>query len=312
MTTETYSQVYARLHGNAPPSQVQNGISTADILSEARGFMAGFDFTMQLQVGCPGGCLFCYVPGGRFLVPAAIRGEQGRDWGFQVRDKAKAVAHFSHHLAAAVLADRTLYWSGVTDPYASAPAVTRALWEKLQETPTPLRPRRIVVQTRFRADRDADLMASYVRTTSPQDGGPPVVISFSMGTDRTDLIRAWEHATPGFEQRLQAVTALRSAGIFVVTTLSPFGMWNDLTGTMEHIKRLGVAYVTLLFFKEHTSSANTPVRFLAYLRTEYPQLLDPDWQAERQGEVEAVFGASRVLVGQAGFSSLAAPQRVLA
>jgi hypothetical protein len=137
-----------------------------------------------------------------------------------------------------------------------------------------------------------------------------VVISFSVGTDRTDLIRTWEHATPGFEQRREAITTLRQAGLFVAATLSPFGLWNDLSGTMEHLKALGVAYITILTFKENTPSANTPKSFLTYLRAEHPQLLDADWQAERLAEVQGVFGAERVLIGQAGFASLAAPHFV--
>ena len=310
MVAENYAEVYAHVHGTSMPARVQQGTSSADILSPARGFMAGFDFTMQLQVGCPGGCLFCYVPAGRFLAPAAVRGEDGREWGFQVRDKEQVVARLAKHLESGTLADRTLYWSGITDPYASAPAVTRALWQQLRDSLAPLRPRRIVVQSRFRVDRDADAMAEYAKTTNPGDGSPPVVVSYSLGTDRTDLIRAWEHATPGFEQRLQAVTTLRKAGIFVVATLSPFGLWNDLPGTMARLKRLGVAYVTVLFFKENTHSANTPKDFLAYLRTEYPQLLDPDWQAARMAEIQAEFGAERVLVGQAGFASLATPHLI--
>lgn len=273
MSRAEYERVYAQVHHVAPPQKVQVGSSNADIISDARGFMGGFDYTMQLQVGCPGGCLFCYVPAGRFLAPAAVKGEGGREWGFQVRNKEKALARFARHLRAGTLADKTLYWSGITDPYASAPVLTRALWQTLLDSPASLRPRRIVVQTRFRADRDAEQMAAYARTTQPADSGPAVLVSFSMGTDRADLIRAWEHATPDFEQRLQAVTTLRQAGLYVVTTLSPFGLWNDLSGTMAHLDTLGVAYITILFFKESTASANTPRPFLAYLRSHYPQLV---------------------------------------
>jgi hypothetical protein len=60
------------------------------------------------------------------------------------------------------------------------------------------------------------------------------------------------------------------------------------------------------------SGANTPKPFLAYLRAEHPQLLDADWQAERLAEVLGVFGVGCVLVGQAGFASLAAPHGVTA
>src|SRR4051812_589546 len=91
--------------------------SQADILSQGRGFMGDFDFTMQLQVGCPGGCLFCYVPTGARLTPQEVRGPNGQNWGFLIRNKEKAVEKLQKHLARGTLADKTVYWSGVTDPY---------------------------------------------------------------------------------------------------------------------------------------------------------------------------------------------------
>jgi len=34
----------------------------------------------------------------------------------------------------------------------------------------------------------------------------------------------------------QAIRDLRSAGIFLVATLSPFGLWNDMSATLENLK----------------------------------------------------------------------------
>jgi hypothetical protein len=96
----------------------------------------------------------------------------------------------------------------------------------------------------------------------------------------------------------------------VVATLSPFGLWNDLTGTLEQLKAMGVAYVTVLFFKQGPRSANTPRAFLNYLHQEYPELLDPMWRTERLDQICQVFGEDHVLVGQEGFSSLTAPHRL--
>jgi len=39
-------------------------------------------------------------------------------------------------------------------------------------------------------------------------------------------------------------------------------------------------------------------------------LLDPNWQEERVQEIEEIYGKNRVLVGQAGFQSLARPHEV--
>lgn len=303
-----YQDTYQQLYGTSPPQGITFDTSQADMLSVGRGFMGGFDLTMQTQVGCPAGCLFCYVPNGYRLTPSAVRGPQGRHWGFVVRNKADVARKLHKHIGEGALANKTIYWSGITDPYAAQPSETRAVWQALCEAPIPLRPRRIAVQTRFRPDRDAELIAYYGRETAPSDHGPAVVVSYSIGTDRNDLIRAWERATPAFEQRMRTIEALRREDIFVVATLSPFGLWTNVQATLHQLKTWGVAYITVLFFKEGTTSANTPRHFLTYLREQYPVLLDPAWQAERITEIQAVY--PRVLIGKEGFESLARPHEV--
>lgn len=303
-----YHNIYQQLYGNQPSEKVTITESDADIMSQGRGFMSAFDYTMQLQVGCPAGCLFCYVRQGFRHAPVKVQ----RDWGFDVRNKRNAGRKFKKALERGTLADKTLYWSGVTDPYAAKPEETQNLWRILCETPLHLRPRRIAVQTRFRPDRDAFLMAQYAQSTATSDDGPPVVISYSIGTDRNDLIRAWERATPRFEERIKSIEALRQAGLFVVPTLSPFGLWNDLPSALEQFKAWDIAYITVLFFKEGGKWSNTPKPFLEYLRHEYPVLLSPDWQEERLKEMKAIYGRERVWVGKAGFDSLASPHRIAA
>jgi DNA repair photolyase len=233
-----------------------------------------------------------------------------QNWGFEVRVKRRAVARFARHLRSGALADKSVYWSGVTDPYASAPWMTRAIWQELRAVHPTSRPRRLVVQTRFPVDRDISLIARYVRGTRPADGGPPVVVSLSLGTDRNEIIRLWERATPSFEHRMRTVETLCRSGIFVVATLSPFGPWQDLRGTLHRLRDCGVQYVTVLFFKQEHCCATTPAPFLDYLRHEWPELLDPTWQSERLTEIAKVFGPERVLEDQLGFSSLATPQQV--
>ena len=307
----SYNNTYHTIYGSIePPADVTRGESTADIISPGRGFMSAFDYTMQWLVGCPGGCLFCYLIASQMVVPKAVRGEQGETWGFVVREKRDIIAKLKKHLQQGTLADKTIYWSGVTDPYAASPALTRAFWEILLQTPPELRPRRIAVQTRFRPDRDVALMQQYNASTMTSDGGPPLLISCSIGTDRNDLIAAWERATPLFEQRIRAIRTLCQAGVFVVATLSPLGLWHDLPGTLTQFQAWGVAYLTCLVFKEHTSSANTPPGFLAYLREHYPLLLDQDWQVQQVQTMQSIYGSGRVLVGKEGFDSLAQPHLV--
>ncbi|MBI5090937.1 MAG: hypothetical protein HZB26_00670 [Candidatus Hydrogenedentes bacterium] len=305
-----YNDLYNRIFGHQPPDSVIIGESDADILSPGRGFMDGFHYTMQLMVGCPGGCLFCYVPTGYMLAPSAVKGPHGSLWGYVLRNKNGVLAKLRAHLAKGTIAGKTLYWSGVTDPYASSPKITRGVWEALCDAAPELRPGRIAVQSRFRPDRDAEFVTEYARQTQPSDGGPAVVYSYSIGTDRNDLIDAWERATPSFDQRMACVAKLRQAGLFVVMTLSPFGPWNDLPGALEQFKALGVAYITALFLKCGTRSANTPKLFREYLQENYPYLLDEQWQHERVQEMQSVFGVDRVIVGQDGFLSLTRPHLV--
>ena len=307
-----YNRTYQTIQRTSPPAHVIWETSSADIISPGRGFMRAFDYTMQWLVGCPGGCLFCYLIASRRVVPQTVRGEQGETWGFVVREKTAIIPQLTKYLQQGRLTDKTIYWSGVTDPYAAAPALTRIGWETLLQTPQALRPRRLVVQTRFRPDRDAALMQQYSTSTMTSDGGPPLLISYSVGTDRNDLIADWERATPLFEQRMHAIQTLCEAGLWVVVTVSPLGLWRDLPGALAQFKAWGVAYLTCLFFKEHTPSANTPRHFLAYLREHYPLLLDPDWQTQQVQTMQAIYGSARVLVGKAGFDSLAQPHWVAA
>ncbi len=166
------------------------------------------------------------------------------------------------------------------------------------------------IQTRYRPDRDAEAISEYVRSTASSDGGPAVVVSYSIGTDREDLIRAWEKATPTYKQRMSAIQTLHQSGIWVVPTLSPFGLWNDLAATLNQFKAWEIPYITCLFFKRSTDSANTPSQFLSYLENEYPMLIDPNWQCEQLEQIKAVYG-DHVLLYKHGFDSLTSPHHAL-
>ena len=70
-----YWNTFFAIHRKPPIKKVTYGESNADIFSKSRGFVEDFDFTMQIQVGCPGGCQFCYVANsGGFLTPPEVSG----------------------------------------------------------------------------------------------------------------------------------------------------------------------------------------------------------------------------------------------
>lgn len=305
---DAYDMTYREINGCAPWANVTIGESDADILNDGRGFMSTFDCTMQLQVGCIGACLYCYVSNPlSFLTPTSVRGLEGELWGSVVRNKRDVGRKLRKALVTGRLADATVYWSGVTDPYAASPRMTKLFWDVLSHAPHDERPRRIAIQTRFRPDRDRERIEAYVSDTEVSDKGPAVVVNYSIGTDRTDIIRAWEKATPTYEERMKCVSRLRESNIFVVVTLSPFSLWRDLPSTLRELDELGVAYVSVLFFKREPRGATTPPRFIRYLEENHPQLLDESWQGERVEEIRSVLGPSRVLVGKQDFASLVAP-----
>jgi hypothetical protein len=125
-----------------------------------------------------------------------------------------------------------------------------------------------------------------------------------------ELVRSWERISPSFVKRMKCIEKLREIGIWVVPTFSPLGIWKDLQGTLRQLKDLGIPYITTLFFKEGTRSANTPKVFLEYLRKHHPEVLNSQWQNEMLGMMKEVFGKDGVLVGKEGFESLVAPHEV--
>ena len=297
---DLYDRTYREVKGTDRPGKLETGVSKAGIISPSRGFLNGFDFTMQLQVGCPGGCLFCYVPNSPRLAPADIRSR----WGFEIREKKNPAARLKKYLDRGVLAGKKIYWSAVTDPYAVRGQVTRDLWKTLLDTPPDLRPCRIVVQSRFRVNRDRNLISDYAASTRSLDGNPPVVVSLTIGTDRDDLIHSWERATPDYGQRMKTLEDLRESGIKVTPTLSPFSIWNDLELTLRRFRDLDIRLLSVIFLKDRTSTASTPEDFLQYIRKNHPFLLEKSWQAEQLSLMESVMGAGNVLVGQQGFALL--------
>lgn len=300
---DLYNRTFWEVYGKDHPRGVKTGESRAGILSPARGFLGTFDYTMQLKVGCPGGCLFCYVQNSPRLGPADLRAR----WGFEVRSKKDSLGKLKRALLKGVLADRTIYWSAVTDPYAVKGSFTRDFWRIMLDTPLRLRPRRIVVQSRFRVGRDRSLIAQYLDSTRPSDDLPAVVVSLTVGTDRDDLIHSWERATPDYGQRMKTVAALRNSGIKVIPTLSPFSLWNDLELTLRRFREMDIRMISVIFLKEKTSTARTPGPFIEYIRRRFPLILDPAWQEEQLKLMASVVGKENILVGQQGFSRLASP-----
>jgi len=269
------------------------------ILSETTGFIAEAGFTHSLTPArnCTYGCTYCYVP--TLGVYGGLKPEDWKRWGQFTTFKANAADLLRKELRP----HQRIYCSPLVDPYQPAEAeeqqVPRIL-DALIESP----PRVFVLQTRGPLIlRDLEpLRALSVRTT--------LRVSFSITTDREDVRRLYEPHCPTFKERLDAVRALRRAGIETYATLAPLlpcdpealagaaieASGRDLIGDPLHVRTVKRYGATTRDAAWRVSEAN---QFTAWL--------DPSFQ---DAIVERIERAARVsgrgfAIGPRGFSLLA-------
>jgi DNA repair photolyase len=180
------------------------------ILSLTTGFIAEAGFTHSLTPArnCTYGCTYCYVP--TLGIYGGLKPEDWRAWGRFTTFKTNAAALLLRELRP----DQTVYCSPLVDPYQPAegdqPHMPGVL-DAVCESP----PRVFVLQTRGPLIlRDLGrLQALRNRTT--------LRVSFSIPTDRDDVLKLYEPRCPSFAARLHVLRALRQAEIEVYATLAP-------------------------------------------------------------------------------------------
>lgn len=179
-------------------------IDARSIFTRASGFIqrGGFDWTCNPYLGCTFGCSYCYA----MFTPQNRRPRE--DWGRWFVAKRNAVelaARTGHRLAG-----QAVYMSSVTDPYQPVErslCLSRGILESLVEHQP-----RLSIQTRGPlVQRDVDVLQSFRR----------VRVHMSIPTDDEQVRRAFEPKAPTLEQRWQALTALRAAGIPVAVCVTP-------------------------------------------------------------------------------------------
>jgi DNA repair photolyase len=84
--------------------------NSASILTEAKGFMASYDYTLNPYSGCSFGCTYCYAA---FFSRSE---EQRKNWGYWVHVKENALQLLLKFRKKS-LHEKTIYMSSVTDPY---------------------------------------------------------------------------------------------------------------------------------------------------------------------------------------------------
>ncbi|MBI4305441.1 MAG: hypothetical protein HY678_03890 [Chloroflexi bacterium] len=174
-----------------------------------------FDYTMSPYSGCAFQCggglgdgrVYCYVPDLQYG-----RAERLGGWGNYVEVRARAADVLRRH--GDRLAGATVFMSATTDPYQPAErryGITRRLLETL--VGEGIRFRWLLVSTRSPLVlRDIDLY---------QQLRGRVEIGISLPSDREDVRRALDPRNPPVRARLEALMALRRAGIPVRLQVSP-------------------------------------------------------------------------------------------
>jgi DNA repair photolyase len=180
------------------------------ILSPTTGFIAAAGFTHSLTPArnCTFGCTYCYVP--TLGIYGGLKPEDWKRWGQFTTVKSNAATLLARQLRPT----QRIYCSPLVDPYQPAEAeasIMPAILEALCATPPAL----FVVQTRGPLIlRDLDALRALAQRTRLR-------VSFSLTTDRRDVRKLFEPRCAPLEERLDAMAALRDAGIEVYAALAP-------------------------------------------------------------------------------------------
>lgn len=180
------------------------------ILSKTAGFIAEAGFTHSLTPArnCTFGCTYCYVP--TMGIYGGLQPEDWRRWGQFTTYKSNAAELLRRELRPG----QSIYCSPLVDPYQPAEENERMMpriLDALLDGP----PRVFTIQTRGPLIlRDLDRLRVLAERTTLR-------VSFSITTNREDIRRLYEPHCASFEERLNVVRALRSAGIETYATLAP-------------------------------------------------------------------------------------------
>ncbi|MFN0011972.1 MAG: radical SAM protein [Phycisphaerales bacterium] len=172
------------------------------ILTKPKGFMEGYDFTINPYSGCAFGCAYCYA--------AAFAPDErsSQEWGTWVRVKQNAIDLLRR--GKRDVRGKSIYISSVTDPYQpieKALELTRGILAELVHHQP-----RLVIQTRSPlVARDLDLLKQF----------KVAQVNMTVTTDSEEVRRAFEPGCPGNAQRLDAIAKVAAAGIQTCITMTP-------------------------------------------------------------------------------------------
>lgn len=178
--------------------------AAASILTEAKGFMGGYDYTLNPYSGCSFGCTYCYAA---FFSRTE---DQRKNWGYWVQVKENALQLLIKFRKKS-LKDKTIYMSSVTDPYQPIEKELNLTRSLLKELITYHQPR-LVIQTRSPlAIRDIDLFKQF----------KVIQVNMTITTDSETVRKVFEPLCPSNASRLKAIKEINDAGVNTCITMTP-------------------------------------------------------------------------------------------
>jgi DNA repair photolyase len=179
-------------------------INASSILTEGKGFMEGYDYTLNPYSGCSFGCTYCYAA--FFSRSEELR----KNWGYWVQVKENALQLLIKFRKKS-LRNKTIYMSSVTDPYQPIERelnLTRSLLKELSVYHQP----RLVIQTRSPlSTRDIDLFKQF----------NTIQVNMTITTDSETVRKVFEPFCPSNTSRLKAIKEINEAGVNTCITMTP-------------------------------------------------------------------------------------------
>lgn len=242
-------------------------VQSASILTEAKGFMEAYDYTLNPYSGCSFGCNYCYAA---FFARSS---DERENWGNWLKVKENALQLLMKWRKKPLI-DKTIYISSVTDPYQPIEKqleLTRSILKELLNYHKP----RLVIQTRSPyVTRDIDLLKQFEIAQ----------VNMTVTTDSEDVRKAFEPLCPSNKSRLKAIKEVTEAGIQTCITMTPLLPIQDAKSFTEELLSTGVKKFIVQPFHPEKGKFVASTREIAL-----EQMKKMNWSNDKNKEVVETF-----------------------
>lgn len=259
------------------------------ILTPTGGYLRGFTHTLQPYAGCEFSCGYCYV-----REMSVQRANPYRlPWSEWIAPKTNAPARLLRDAERGALDAARVFCSSATDPYTPAERkwkLTRGCLEVMARRP----PAFLTLQTRSPlVQRDAGLLARI----------PTALVSITVTTDDERVRKLLEPNSPGIALRIDALAALRAAGVSTQAAVSPL-LPCDAERLAQWLEPVADRVVVDDFFRGDGAGGRRSRAALDRLRAAgFSAWAEPGYADAAIGVFRSVFGPERVGLSAEGFAA---------